>query len=268
VAARGPARAVTEVVGVVFLADENEARAGRARGDDLGMAAQAEIIVGLDEHFFVHRTVRLMADNAPFAQGGMLKDKGPGFLAMTLGAGFVPAGKRESARGFHDVHAVRVMALDAVHLAFHNGVMLREVELRMRFEVAREAGFGVAAGIDDEFVVTAAGGDVFAAGTVAGFATLFTGEAGLFEMQARVRAGREGAGDGGMAIGANAVADERGAFDGGRSHDSAGECGAGVEEKNRRGNAQGERQPRQRAQELHVRPPRRKNNANPRIARV
>lgn len=232
--AGGPACAVAQMRGVIFASDENGPVAGRAGRDHLGMATEAEIVVTLDEHLFIHRTVRLVADDAALAQGGVLKDHGPGFLAMALRAGFVFAGERETMRGFHDVHAVRVVALNAVHLAFDDGVMLREIELRVRLEVALEAGFGIATGIDDEFVVTAAGGDVLAAGTVAGFATLFTGEPGLFQVQARMWAGREGAGDAGMAIGANAVADERGTLDGWRSHDGAGKRGTGIEQENRR----------------------------------
>ena len=253
---------------MIFLADENGPVAGRARGDNLRMAAEAEIIVAHDQHFFVHRTMRLVADDATLAQGGMFEDERPGFLAMTLRAGFVLAREREAARGFHDVHAVRVMALDAIHLAFDDGMMLREVELRVRFEMALEAGLGIAAGIDDEFIVTAPGGDMLAAGAVAGFATLFTGEAGLFEVQTRVRTGRESAGNVGMAIGTNAVADEGGAFNRRRGHDGAVEGGAGVEQENWRGDADGQRQPRPRTYELHGWPPCVTLNANPRIARL
>src|SRR5258706_10084667 len=108
---------------------------------------------------------------------------------MTLGAIYVEARHGKSARRFHDVHAMRVVALDAVHFAFDDGMMLREVEFGMCFQVALKTGGGVLAGIDDELAASAARHDVFAGGAVAGFATPLAGEPGLFGGQSRVGAG-------------------------------------------------------------------------------
>ena len=66
----------------------------------------------------------LVADGATFAQGRMSKDKGPGLVAMTLGATFIRAGHGQATGRFEGVSAVRVMALDAIHVAFHDRVML------------------------------------------------------------------------------------------------------------------------------------------------
>ena len=60
--------------------------------------------------------------------------------------------------------------------------------------------------IDDEFS-TAAGGDVFAARPVAGFAAGLAGQRGIFKMHPRMRAGGESPDDFLMAIGAGLVAD-------------------------------------------------------------
>jgi hypothetical protein len=148
---------------------------------------------------------------------------------------------------------MRVVALDTVHFAFEHGMMLREVEFRVRFEVALKTGGGVLAGIDDE--LAAAGLDVFAAGAVAGFATLLAGEAGLFEVQARVRAGREGAADVRVAIHAGMIADERGALDFRWGHDRAVNGGTGIDEQNERYSAQGQRESSQPAPAIHAGPP-------------
>lgn len=260
VAAGGPARAVTQVRGVVLLADVNISTAPDAGADHLRVTAEAEIIVRLGEHFFVHRTVRLMANDAAFAQRGVLEDERPRLLAVALGAGLVVAGERQAALGFHDVHAVRVMALDAVHLAFEDGVMLRKIELRVCLEMAGETGLRIAAGIDNELVGGI--GDVFAARAVAGFATLFADQAGLFQVQARVRAGGKGAGDGCVTVGTDAVADKGGALDGRRGHDGAGKRGAGVEQENRYGGSQGAGQRRHRTDKIHALPPGSRLNAS------
>jgi hypothetical protein len=268
VAAGGPAGAVTEVLGVILLADENEAGASGAGDNDLRVAAQTKIVIALGEHFFVHRTMRFVADDATFAQGGVLEDEGAGLLLVTLRASLVIAGKSESARGFHDVQAMRVVALNAVHFALDDGMMLWEVELGLGFKVALETGGGVAAGIDDEFIATAPGGYVQAAGAVAGFATLLAREAGLIEMQARVRALRKNARDVGVAIRANTVADISSAIDGGRRHDGAGKSGTGIEDEKGKRGAQGQRRSGQQAKELHHRPPRASLIANTVIARL
>jgi len=68
---------------------------------------------------------------------------------MTLRAGFIEARHRQSARRFHDVHAVGVMALHAVHFPSSTGDAA-ESEGRLRLEMALETGLGVLARIDDE----------------------------------------------------------------------------------------------------------------------
>jgi hypothetical protein len=88
--------------------------------------------------------------------------------------------------------------------------MLREVKLGLGFEMTLEAGVGLLAGVDDEFVEAAATAhrDVFAAGTVTGFATVLAGHAAIVEMEPRVRTGRKSASDVSVAIRAGLVANE------------------------------------------------------------
>ena len=106
----------------------------------LRVAAEAEIVVGLGEHHAVDRAVRVVAGRAAFAQGGMLEDKRPRLLAMALGAGFVGLRHGQAARRLENVLAVRVVALDAVHVAFDDGMMHGQLKFRVRRQMAAEAG--------------------------------------------------------------------------------------------------------------------------------
>jgi hypothetical protein len=83
----------------------------------------------------------------------------------------VQARHGEAAGGFHDVRAVWVVALDAVHPAFEDGMMLRQIEFGVGFQMTVETSGWVFAGIDDEFSPSTTGFDVFAARAVTGFAT-------------------------------------------------------------------------------------------------
>ena len=152
---------------------------------------------------------------------------------MTVGAAFVLSRHREAARRFHDIHAVGVMALDAVHFAFDDGMMLGEVKLGLGLQMTSEAGLGIFAGIDNELVTpVAAGSDVFAARAVAGLTTALTGLAmsdataqdaglasglvshlGFFQMQPRVRTCWKRAGNICMTVEACLVSHKRCAFD-------------------------------------------------------
>ena len=147
VATRAPARAQGQKNGVILLSDEPAA----ARALHLRMTFQAKVRIAFDEQFLVDRAVRSVANRAPFPQGLVFKYEGPGLLAMTLRAAFVQPRHRQSAVWFHDVAAVRIVALHAVHPVFNDRVMLRQVELRVDFKMALKAGRGVLAGIGDEF---------------------------------------------------------------------------------------------------------------------
>ena len=139
------------------------------------MAFQAEIVVALGEQSAIHRSMRLMADGAAFAQSFVFPDKRAGLFAVTIRAGFVLTGHRQvcAPRGLHDVHPVRIVAVHAIHAVFNDRMMLREIELGVLLQMAIKTGRCVFAGIDDELAAAPAGGDVFAAGAMAAFATCF-----------------------------------------------------------------------------------------------
>ncbi len=70
----------------------------------------------------------------------MLEHHGLGLHPVAFGAGFVQARHAKPARMFHDVHAVRIVALDAVHFAFENGVMLGEMKFSFDVGMTFQAG--------------------------------------------------------------------------------------------------------------------------------
>lgn len=179
----------------------------------LSVTTQAEVCVLLREHFTVHRTVRLMANGAAFMQRFMLENKSAGLLAMALRATFVDPGHRLPAVRFHDVHPMRVMALDAAHPAFENRMMLRKVKVGVHRQVTLETGLRLLSGINDEFAVPTTSRDMFAARTMTRFAPLSAFDVGLAQSNTSVWARRKGAADVGMAIRARFVADISGAVD-------------------------------------------------------
>ena len=122
-AAGRPTSAVPDIPAVIDISNVETGTGARQPG--LRMATEAEIRVSHREQLGIDRAMRIVACRAALAQRGMLKDEGPGLLTMTLTAGLVRPGHRISARRFHDVQTMRVMALDAIHLALRDRVMLR-----------------------------------------------------------------------------------------------------------------------------------------------
>jgi hypothetical protein len=177
----------------------------------------------------------VMANGAALAHGFVLEHKGTGLFAMTLGAGFVEPCHGEATLWFENFHAVRVVALHASQVAFNHLMMLREVEFALHVEVTLKTCAGSFSGVDDELAVATAGGDVFAAGSVAGFAAGVARAAQTFhgsgvEVDAGVWAGGEDPGVITVAFGAGFVANVGCAGDIGRSHNGSIEGGAGIEQ--------------------------------------
>lgn len=170
-AAGGPAGAEAQEAGVINVADV-ETRANNGWTLRLRVTFQAQVHVALNQHFRIDGAVRAVADGATFPHRRVLEDEGPGLFAVALAAVFILARHRQAARWFHDVHAVRVMALNAVHFALDDRVMLGEMKFSLGFLMAPKAGFGIFAGIDDEFFqsTTSRHLNMFAARAMAGFA--------------------------------------------------------------------------------------------------
>ena len=94
-----------------------------ARALDLRMASEAKIEIALDQELGVDAAVRAMAGRATFPQRRMLEDKRPRLLAMAFSAGLVELRHSQPLFRFEDVFAVRVVALDTIHVAFDNRMM-------------------------------------------------------------------------------------------------------------------------------------------------
>ena len=201
---------------------------------DLGVAFEAEVRVALDQQLAVNRTVRVVANRAPFTQRLVLKDEGTGLLAVALRAILVQPRHRQAARRLENVTPMRVVALHAIHAPLDDRMPLRQMKFRLGLQMALETGGRVLAWIDDKLTASAARFDVFAARTMTGLAAGLAGHFRVRNMDARMWAGREHARDIGMAVKASAVADVSSTRDFGRSHDGPLKAGAGDEKERRR----------------------------------
>lgn len=191
---------------MIRVADVNVS-ARNIRALHLCVATQAKIRVARDEHFLIDRAVRIVTNGAALAQRGVLEDKWPRLFAMTLRAAFVLPRHGQSARRFENVAAVRIVALPAIHAAFNDRMMLRQIEFSVNVQMTLKTGRRIVARVDDE-ICAAAGFNVFAARSVTGFATGLAGHRRLFKMNPRVRAGGKFSDEGRVAIRAGLVADE------------------------------------------------------------
>jgi hypothetical protein len=131
---------------MVHVADEK--LAGGRLG--LRMTAETQIVVGLREHGAVDGAMRLVADRAAFAQGGMFKHKRARLFAMALRTIAIPPRHGQTSRALVDIAAVRVMAFGAMQPPLDDGMMGRRFKFGADREMAAEAGFRLAAGVDDE----------------------------------------------------------------------------------------------------------------------
>lgn len=252
VAAGAPTAPEPQPNRVIEAANENAVWI-RGIARSLGVAFQTQIVVALDQQLWVDRAVRIVADRTTFPHGFVFKDERPGLFAMTLGAGLIEPRHGEAAGGFHHVASVRVVALHAIHFAFDDRMMLRQVELGVGLEMTLKASRCVVPGIEDEFAAATADGDMFAAGAVAGFAAVLALPGQSVESQARVRAGEKVVRIVGVTLEARAVAGERCTFNGGWRNDGALDGGTGSQRK--RAGEQSEHNPSVQPRVFHDCPP-------------
>lgn len=151
--------------------------------------------------------MRIVTDCAAFAHRFMLENKWSRLFAMTLRATLVQPGHCQSAGRFEDVAAVGVVALNAIHPAFNEGMMLRLAKFSFGLQMALETSVRIFAGVYDEFAAPPANFNVFAARTMAGFASRLAAELRVIDMDPRMRAGRKNPRDVGVAFAASPVAD-------------------------------------------------------------
>lgn len=131
-----------------------------------------------------------MANHTALAQRFVFENDRTGFPAMALGAALIKPRHGQPARGLKNVAAMRIVALDAIHPAFRNRMVLRQLKLGVNLQVALLANRWIFAGVDDE-ILSAARRNMFAAGAVTQFASRIAGAAGRGQPDARMRTGGE-----------------------------------------------------------------------------
>lgn len=192
----GEARAAPDKTGVIGFPND-ELPGGELH---LGVTAQTQVIVGLHEHLAVDRSMRLMANRAPLAQGFMVVNKTARLFAMARCAGLILASHGQATGRFHDVLSMRIVALNTIHPAFDHGMMLRKMKFGFNLDVTPKARSRIAPRIHDEPPASAAHGYMFAARPVAGFATGHCGPLEIVLVESAMRAGMKNPRDVGMAI--------------------------------------------------------------------
>ena len=163
-AARAPATAALQERRMVPAADENDVR----RGLLLEVALEAKILVPLDQHLVVHRSVRIVAGGAAFADGLVLKHKRAALRNVALGTSFV-LGSHGEWRPDRGWAFMRIMAIAAAHLPMHDRMGVRQVESALHLQMTIETHLWRPRGINDG-VSRAAALHMQAAGAVATFA--------------------------------------------------------------------------------------------------
>ena len=218
-----------------------------ARCRRLGMTADTEVRVTNGEHLGVDGAVRIVTARATFPHRRMLKNDRLGLFPMAARAIFVQARHRQSTRRFHDVHAMRIVTLDAVHFSFKDGMVLGKMKFRLRFQMAFETGSGFASGVDDEPVRPArpGHGNMLARRSVAGFATVLPAHLAIFQAQPRMGACRKYPGDIRVTIEARLVTHVGGTLDLQRLNTRAIQRGTGIDQQNQSRRARERHQPRQ-----------------------
>jgi len=164
-----PTVAHADVARVVDVPDVN-LPSGDALTRQLRVTPQAKIDVWLGQQLRIDRTMRVMACRAALAKGRVFENEGARLLAVALRAVFIQTRDGQSGGGLHDVAAVRVMALNAIHPLFRDRMMLRQPELDFRRTMTLEAGRRILAGVDNKLPTPAASGDMETAGAMASFA--------------------------------------------------------------------------------------------------
>lgn len=237
VTAGRPTGSVREETRVIYLADE-DSRTGRVRPLHLGVAAKTEIGIPDDQHFGVDGAVRLVAHPATLAQGRVLKNRGFGLFPMTGSAGLVAPRQPQTTRRLPDVLAVRIVTLGTIHFALGHRMVLRKVELGLRFQMAVKTRLRLPARVDNEFAPAATDREVAAGGAMTGFATLGAGELDSGHAQPPMGARGKAPGLGLMALPTSLVTDVIGAFDALRRRDQGGGSRTGGQKQSQQGGEQ------------------------------
>jgi hypothetical protein len=163
----GPTSALSQTRRMWNVANKNLPRCSL----DLGMALQAQIRITFDQELSIYRPMRVVTHRATFPQRLMLEYKWPRLLAMTLGAILVQPRHRQSGRqsgwrgtrSLEYVSAMRIVALNAIHMTFQHQMVLRHSKFRLRLQMALKTSGRIFSWIHNEFAPPAACFDMLAA---------------------------------------------------------------------------------------------------------
>ena len=227
VATGGPTRSHRQKRTVIDFTDQNLSRVKL----HLRMASQTKLRVSLNEHFVVDGSVRLMARCASVLHPFVDKHKGARLFAMTLRTLLVLPSKAESACLFENVSPMGIMAVDAVHLSFKDGVVLRKAKLRMFLLMAVQARLRVSAGVVDKDRFATPSLYVLATRSVARFTTAYFVKVCFFLEEPRMNAAGKLSRDFCVAVFTLLVAHIVSTLDLGRNDHRTGYRGAGRSQK-------------------------------------
>ncbi len=159
----------------------------------------------------------------------MLEYKRPALFTMTLGAAFIQARHGQSACGLEDIHAMRIVALHAIHAPFNHWMVLRQMKLRSRLQMALQAGGRISAGINNEFPAAATAFHVLAPRPMARFAAGFTFQQRRLDVNSAMWTCRKYSRDVGVAFVANFISHIAGPGNLRRRHDRLLKAAAGTQ---------------------------------------
>jgi hypothetical protein len=157
----------------------------------LEMAANAQIMISLGQHFCVHRAVGIVAGRAALPDGFMFEDERAALGQVTFAAGFLFRG--EPGSSMDGVALVRIVAVAATDFPLDDRMMGGELKFASLVQVTLKAGFRTPARIDDRVAGAAAFG-VDAARPVARLAPDL-GRVRSFGFQTRMGGGMKVSGD-------------------------------------------------------------------------
>jgi hypothetical protein len=143
----------------------------------------------------------------------MLKDKRPRLLAMTLRAIFVEAGHRQSGRqpggrgtrALKNIPPMRIVALNAIHVALYHWMMLRHSKFGLCLQMALKTRRRIFPWVHNELPAPAAGFDMLAPGPMTRLASCLTAELRVIDMHAGMRTRRKYSRDVRMALCASTI---------------------------------------------------------------
>ena len=200
--ARAPAGPLAQKLGVGDKAYINLAAGSML---DLRMAPQTQVRIARDQQFAIHRAVRVMTHRAALPQRFMLENDRAGLFPMTPRAALIEPRHGQAAAGLEYIGAVGIMTLDAIHPTLQHRMMLRQIKFGVGLKMALEASGRILSRVDDELAAPAAGLNMFAPRTMAGFAAGLAGQFCAFKVQAAMSASGENACEIGVAIVAGIV---------------------------------------------------------------